>query len=304
MSNILTINLPWVPLYFIWWNIKHSLINKKFYYYEVLRKSFLWTNIFVKSISTNKNFKLPNNIEKSYYDPANQRGLIRNENNGKIGIYAWENKINHKIYIGSGDPLYLRISDYYQSWYLKSRNNLYIIKALNKYSMNNFNLYILEYTNSENLITCEQKWIDLIKPEYNTNLTAGNTKGYKHSIESIEKMSILAMNRKHTDEVKDLMSKNRKGMNNPFYGKKHTLETLDKLKFIAKNREYTPVIGLEVEITNLETKLTTMHSSVREAAKFLNSDIKTLLRREVSQLKGINKPYRNKYIINIIRESK
>lgn len=51
--------------------------------------------------------------------------------------------------------------------------------------MNNFNLHILEYTDSNNLIKCEQKWIDLIKPEYNTNLTAGSTKGYKHSIESI-----------------------------------------------------------------------------------------------------------------------
>lgn len=29
------------------------------------------------------------------------------------GVYAWENKINNKIYVGSGDPLYLRLSDYY-----------------------------------------------------------------------------------------------------------------------------------------------------------------------------------------------
>jgi poly-D-alanine transfer protein DltD len=57
-------------------------------------------------------------------------------------------------------------------------------------------------------------------------------------------MSILATGRKHTDEVKDLMSKNRRGINNPFYNKKHTLETLEKLKDIARNRDYTPVKGL------------------------------------------------------------
>jgi hypothetical protein len=114
---------------------------------------------------------------------------------------------------------------------------------------------------------------------------------------------MLATGRKHTYEVKDIMSKNRKGENNPFYSKKHTLETLNKLKYIASNRNYVPVKGLDVEITDLETKVTTTHSSVREAAKFLNSDIKTLLRREGSQLlKGINKPYRNRYIININRD--
>ena len=68
------------------------------------------------------------------------------------------------MYVGSGDPLYLRISDYYQPRYLDSRNNLYIVRSLNKYSMNKFYLHILEYSDSDNLILCEQKWIDLIKP--------------------------------------------------------------------------------------------------------------------------------------------
>jgi group I intron endonuclease len=289
------------------WNVRHNLTKREISYYKVLKIFLFYKNFFIRPLSTNvnKKYKLPNNIEKSYYDPVNQRELIRIDNNGKIGIYAWENKINNKLYVGSGDPLYLRISDYYQPWYLESRNNLYIVRSLNKYSMNNFNLHILEYSDSENLIMCEQKWIDLVKPEYNINPIAGSTKGYKHSYESLEKMSKLATGRKHTDEVIDLMSKNRKGINNPFYKKKHTLETLDKLRHIARNRNYTPVKGLEVEITDLETKLTTTHSSIREAAKFLNSDIKTLLRREASQLiKGINKPYKNKYIININRDFK
>ena len=169
--------------------------------------------------------------------------------------------------------------------------------------MNNFNLHILEYSDSDNLIICEQKWIDIMKPEYNINPIAGSSKGYKHSSESIEKLSILTTGRKHTDEVRELMSNNRRGKNNPFYQKKHTIKTLDKLRDIARNRNYTPVKGLEVEITDLETKFTTKHSSIREAAKFLNSDIKTLLRREATQTnKGLNKPYRNRYIININRD--
>ncbi len=97
------------------------------------------------------------------------------------------------------------------------------------------------------------------------------------------------------------MSKNRTGSNN--YNKKHTAETIERFKEIAKNRDYVPVKGLEVEITDLETNTITVHSSIREAAKFLNSDIKTLLRREASQKdKGVNKLYRNRYVIYINRK--
>lgn len=255
------------------------------------------TKINTKVILSNEGYP-----ERSYYDPINQREQIRVDNNGKIGVYAWQNKINNKMYIGSGDPLYLRISDYYQPWYLASKNNLYIVRSLNKYSMESFNLHILEYSDSENVIVCEQKWIDLISPEYNVNPTAGSSKGYKHSVESIEKIRKAAVGRKHTDEVRDLMSKNRQGINNNFFNKTHTPETLEKLRNIARNRTHIPVKGLEVEVTDLNTKITTTYSSVREAAKFLKSDIKTLLRREESQReKGINKPYRNRYFITINR---
>lgn len=44
--------------------------------------------------------------------------------------------------------------------------------------MANFTLVILEYTSSEDLIKCEHKWIDLLKPEYNLNPQASNSKGY------------------------------------------------------------------------------------------------------------------------------
>src|SRR5690606_3475596 len=105
----------------------------------------------------NKNkSNIPNKYEKIYEDPKNQREIFRLYIKGKIGVYACINKINGKISVGSGDPLYLRISDYYQNWYLKTRTNLYIVKAFNKYGMKIFSLIILEYTNSVNLILCEQ----------------------------------------------------------------------------------------------------------------------------------------------------
>jgi group I intron endonuclease len=92
-----------------------------------------------------------------YNDPLNERSLIREENNGVAGVYCWINLVNNKTYIGSGDPLYVRLCDYYQVWYYLSRPSLYILRALKKYGMENFSLAILEYTDSKTLISCEQK---------------------------------------------------------------------------------------------------------------------------------------------------
>jgi hypothetical protein len=98
------------------------------------------------------------------------------------------------------------------------------------------------------------------------------------------------------------MSKSRTGKNNPFYGKKHSDESLSLIKDAASKRTKPPVPGLEVEITNIETKITTVYSSIRKAAEAIGSDIRTILRREKSLLdKGINTPYKNKYIITIKR---
>jgi group I intron endonuclease len=235
---------------------------------------------------------------KTYENPQESRELIRKDNNGKVGVYCWFNNVNGKFYIGSGDPLYLRLSDYYQDWYYIARASIYIVRALSKHGMANFSLVILEYTTSDNLIKCEQKWIDLLNPEYNLNRLAGNSSGYVHTPESIEKMRTLALGRKHSEQVKKLMSESRKGVNNNFYGKKHTIESIDLIRTAALKRTKLNKPGIEVEITDLETKLTTTYESIRKAANAINSDIKSLSRREKSQLeKGINTPYRGRYMI-------
>lgn len=254
---------------------------------------------------------LSGKVEKTYNDPFSQRRLIQKENKGKIGVYAWYNKINGKLYVGSGDQLYTRISDYYQNWYMESRSNLYIVRALNKYGMNNFTLFILEYSLPSNkqgegsgnlLLECEQKWIDLLKPAYNINPLAGNSKGYKHTEESIKKMKDLAKGRKHSDEVKQNMSINRRGENNSFYMKKHSLETISLMKTAALNRKSPNKLGIKVEIKDIESNTTTVFSSIRKAAISINSDIKTILRREKLSCKGVQTPYKKRYIITILRD--
>ena len=214
---------------------------------------------------------------KIYDHPKDQRDQIRKDNKSKIGVYAWVNNTNNKIYIGSGCLLYARISNYYQQSYYKARPSLYILRALIKYGMVNFSLVILAYTDTDSLLSCEQKWIDLLKPEYNLSPNAGNTKGYKHNQGSIDKMREAALGRNHTEEVKREMSESRMGKNNSFFGKTHSEEALALIRAAALNREKPSVPGLEVEISDLQTKLTTTYDSVRKAADAINSDIKTIL---------------------------
>jgi len=119
-----------------------------------------WLDITENALLTNMFFGVKHplaNYAKFYKDPINQRNLIYKENIEKVGVYCWFNNLNSKIYVGSGNPLYNRISDYYQKWYLESKSNLIIVKALKKYAMENFTLFILEYSNHEDLLKCEQK---------------------------------------------------------------------------------------------------------------------------------------------------
>lgn len=66
-----------------------------------------------------------------------------------------------------------------------------IVRAMKKYGLDNFSLGILEFLAKPKKDVClilEQKWLDLYKPKYNVLSTAGNYLGYKHSIETINKL--------------------------------------------------------------------------------------------------------------------
>ena len=57
-----------------------------------------------------------------------------------------------------------------------------------KYGLENFSLGILEFCDKNSCISLEQKWIDLYKPNYNVLPLAGNSLGFKHTLETINKL--------------------------------------------------------------------------------------------------------------------
>lgn len=101
-------------------------------------------------------------------------------------------------------------------------------------------------------------------------------------------MRTLALGRKHNEEVKKLMSESRNGVNNNFYGKKHTVESIDLIRAAAypfgimKRTKLSKPGCIEVEITDIEIKLTTIYESIRKAAIAINSYIKSLSLRRFS----------------------
>jgi NUMOD3 motif len=97
------------------------------------------------------------------------------------------------------------------------------------------------------------------------------------------------------------MSENRKGENNPFFGKTQSKETKEKFREIALNREKFHRPGIKVEVIDLQTSAareTIIYNSIRDAVKALDTHLSTLFRREK---KGITKLFRGRYHIKIIR---
>ena len=118
-----------------------------------------------------------------YYNADSQKKQIYLDNKEKSGIYMWVNTVNNKKYVGSFSNLQRRFSAYYSVAYLTKYNTITIHRALLKYGYSAFSLHILEYCSKEDLITREQYYIDLYKPDYNILRLAGSSLGFKQSEE-------------------------------------------------------------------------------------------------------------------------
>lgn len=228
------------------------------------------------------------------------------DNRGKAGVYQWTNLLTNESYVGSSINLSKRLSRYFSYNHISSpdRGKSIICSSLLKNGYSNFSLTILEYCEIKDTILREQFYIDVINPSMNILQMAGSSLGYIHSEESKSLISTKLKGKVRSEEVKLQMSVSRLGENNAFFGKNHSEESLELIRNARANRVRSPVPGIEVEITDLETNITTKYESIRLAAKAIDSDIKTILRREKSELKiGLIKPYRNRYNIVIKRSS-
>lgn len=184
---------------------------------------------------------------------------ILRENKGKSGIYCWVNKVNGSKYVGSSNNIYRRLLQYFNTEYLLKHDNMVICRALLKHGYSNFDLEILEYCDNKDVIEREQYYIDLLNPEYNILKKAGSLLGFKHSEETMAKMSISK-----TGEKNHMFGKI--GEKHPMFGK-----TGDKNPMFGKPRpEGSGSPSQQIQVIDIENNITTQYVSISAAALALN----------------------------------
>lgn len=92
--------------------------------------------------------------------------------------------------MGSSIDLGRRFRHYFNFNFLTRPHNsgMLIIRALLKHGYSNFKLEIMEYCSVNEVISREQFYLYSLSPDYNILNTAGNSTGYKHTEESLEKI--------------------------------------------------------------------------------------------------------------------
>ncbi len=207
---------------------------------------------------------------------------ILKENKGKSGIYCWVNKVYGSKYIGSSNNLYRRLLQYFNTKYLLKHENMVICRALLKHGYSNFDLEILEYCDTKDLVKREQYYIDLLNPEYNILKKAGSLLGFKHREETIAKMSISKAGEKNPMFGKI-------GVEHPMFGK-----TGEKNPMFGKPRpEGSGSPSQQIEVIDIKNNITTKYDSISAAALAL--DIKQS-RISMYFKRNQNKPYKLRYI--------
>lgn len=126
------------------------------------------------------------NVKESKYN-------IYKELRKKSGVYILINNITKDLYIGSSLNLTKRMTSHFYLTDSDKVTKIVITRAMRKYKLENFSLAILEFCDSDVKVChkLEQKWIDCYKPSYNVLNIVGSSYGFKHKIETINKLKEL-----------------------------------------------------------------------------------------------------------------
>ena len=203
----------------------------------------------------NKNIKFPNgphrkalwlnNPVRVYDNPNYLRNLIGSENKKHSIIYQWLNLITGEMYVGSAWNGSSRLLSYWTPSILRRKYPIYL--NLNYYGVHNFALSILEdlgvsgSVTKDYILSREQNYLDILFSKYpdlilNLSKVAGSTKGYKHKPEfSLSRKGNLnpMYSLKKSEEFIDMQLRDKKGSNNPLFGRIKSPSTLAKITKIV-----------------------------------------------------------------------
>lgn len=160
------------------------------------------------------------------------------------GVYCWCNKVNGKVYVGGARHSLTGRKCRYIREYLKNGHghNIHLLRAWNKYGLDNFEFVVLERCPREQVDARENYWLTKLNAAnkrygYNICKVAGSMLGIKHTAATKKKISLARigkpgpmLGKNHTEETRQKMSLAKKGKPNGRLGKKHTEETKDKIQ--------------------------------------------------------------------------
>lgn len=200
------------------------------------------------------------------------------------GIYKIINLANSKFYIGSSANLCKRKSKHFRDLENNKHYNNYLQRSYNKYGKDNFVFEIIEHCIKDKirLLSLEQKYIDLLKPQYNCAPVAGSPLGLKRTKETCKKLSDA---KKGVSQKKESVDKRRAKL----IGQKRTDEVKLQLSLLATGRKHTEETRKKMSANNKGRKLSEEHKrriSLGNIGKKLSIQHKTIIAKSCS--KAIN----------------
>ena len=158
------------------------------------------------------------------------------------GIYCIENVINHKKYIGQSVDIDSRWRHHKNELKSNIHFNDYLQKAWNKYGEENFDFYVVEFCDVDQLDDLEVYYIDLyetLNRDKGYNLTSGGTFNKTYSDETRIKISNALKGHSVSFESRIKISENHadmNGSNNGMYGRRHSETAKQKVSQANKGK--------------------------------------------------------------------
>ena len=202
------------------------------------------------------NLEDKNNIDKSpiyphtpfkvYLDASVSKPEITKDFKDASIVYMWFNKTTGKVYIGSSINGSRRLGTYFQPSILRKKSLIY--QSILKYGHASFSVIILEIcgntttVSKDHILEREKYYLDWALKTYglavlNMLNIPGSSQGYKHTEESLLKMSELKkgdlnpmFNKPKSAAFIAEHIRDKSGINNPMFGKTKSEETLSKLR--------------------------------------------------------------------------
>ena len=175
-------------------------------------------------------------------------------------IYQCINKINGKSYIGKTTKTLEKRKEKHIK-FMKTKNNYYFHKALNKYGINNFEWKILyECSSIDELNEKEIFYINYLQ----TNMTRKYPDGMMGYGYNMTDGGEGTCGYTHTEKTRKILSERNKGKPSPNKGKKLSEETKNKLSISHTGKKLSDETKRKMSISHVGNKYSLGHFPTQE----------------------------------------